>query len=410
MQPSESPLPPAFLDPSTAPFPDEYGVWNAFSAEDVRWVLKHGSRDPSSWLGPGEHNPVVDFLWLTEDFTPRGGPGRHAVLRGVAADWFSTRAARAMGPAIRDITLDLLERIITSGNEAEGRFNLAEFAYAVPLRIVCSLAGMPLGDEQWLRGKQREVNRAGYASIPPQPEVRKYFLDLAKAHRGKPGDLFTALVAAHEDGTIAEEELAGYLYGLTMAATDTTGTHLANIFSIAAERNLLGALREITGDRGRLYRAVTEFLRFTVPFPAKLLGLPSGAVLSGQEIPAESVARVWFSAACRDIEVNGGVQQASPHELSLGRWPNRHLALGAGPHYCMGADLQAQEAMTVVTLALQLLPGLRPAPGDWFRRDLVNRESILHEVAEAWFIFDRGAAIEALHRYRDQPPIRTQAP
>jgi len=388
-----------FLNPKTTPFPDEYGVWNVFSAGDVRWVLKHGSRDPSSWLGPGERNPVADFLWLTEDFTPGEGPGRHAVLRDVAAGWFSTRAARAMGPVIRDITADLLEHVITDGDGAEGRFNLAEFAYAAPLRVVCSLVGMPLGDEQWLRCKQREVNRASYASIPPQPEVRSYFLDLAKTHQGKSGDLFTVLVAAREDGTITEGELAGYLYGLTMAATDTTGTHLANIFAIAAEKNLLGVLREITGDPARLYRAVNEFLRFMVPFPAKLLSLPDGAVLSGQEIPAGTVARVWLSAACRDIEVNGGIEQASPHELSLGRWPNRHVALGAGAHYCMGADLQAQEAMTMATLALRLLPGLRPAPGGWFRRDVVNPESILQEVAEAWFIFDRRAAREALHRY-----------
>jgi cytochrome P450 len=397
VQPTDVPLPPRYLDPTTPPFQDARGVWHFFSRADVAAVLRGSSRDVSAFLPPGPRNPLFAFMWMREG-------AAHARLRQLVERWFTSREVRATVPMIRRIVADRLAEIVVPAGAGRSRFDLADLAYVVPLRVMCQLVGLPTVDETWLRDRHREVNRASFSAVPPQTEVSDYFLDLARRYAGAPGSLYAAVVAAHDQEIIDDEELVGCLYGLTVAGTDNTGTHLSNVLAVAAERGLLDDLRAIVAadgpDQRGLFTAVSELLRFMSPFPAKPLVLARPLTLSGQKFPPGTRAMVWLIAANRDPAVNGDNDTAAdPNIIDLGRWPNRHLGLGIGQHYCLGAHLQAREVMTTVHYLLTRLPGLTAAGPNWFARDdQVTDESIIFEVSRADFTFDRDAAQVAADR------------
>ena len=49
------------------------------------------------------------------------------------------------------------------------------------------------------------------------------------------------------------------------------------------------------------------------------------------------------------------------HCLDVGRTPNRHLAFGGGPHFCLGAALARMEGQIAFETMLRRLPGLELA-------------------------------------------------
>src|SRR5207247_940515 len=56
--------------------------------------------------------------------------------------------------------------------------------------------------------------------------------------------------------------------------------------------------------------------------------------LGGRTIAAGDVVTLWNSAANFDEDVF-----AAPDRFDLARTPNKHVAFGHGPHFCLGAFL-----------------------------------------------------------------------
>jgi cytochrome P450 len=97
------------------------------------------------------------------------------------------------------------------------------------------------------------------------------------------------------------------------------------------------------------------------------------------------VLRAWLAAANRDEAVNGGADQAPPTVFDPLRWPNRHVTLGHGRHYCLGGELARVELRIVLDEALRRLPNLRLDEAKPFRRFA----GIIDGVTDAHFRFDR---------------------
>jgi cytochrome P450 len=77
-------------------------------------------------------------------------------------------------------------------------------------------------------------------------------------------------------------------------------------------------------------------------------------------------------------------QFPDPDRLDVARQPNRHLAFGLGPHFCLGAPLARMEGQVAIG-ALLRQAGLRlgVAPGDLrWRKGLVLRG--LKELPVTW--------------------------
>jgi len=80
--------------------------------------------------------------------------------------------------------------------------------------------------------------------------------------------------------------------------------------------------------------AVEEGLRWASPANHFMRHATKDMTLHGEHIKAGDAVVAWLGSANRDEEMF-----PDPFRFDLGRTPNRHVAFGFGPHYCVGAPL-----------------------------------------------------------------------
>ena len=76
--------------------------------------------------------------------------------------------------------------------------------------------------------------------------------------------------------------------------------------------------------------------------------------LCGVTIPAGEVVVPLYATANRDSSEFG-----DPDRFDVSRAPGSHLAFGAGPHHCLGANLARLELQEAFRGLLGRMPGLR---------------------------------------------------
>jgi cytochrome P450 len=80
--------------------------------------------------------------------------------------------------------------------------------------------------------------------------------------------------------------------------------------------------------------------------------------LHGKHIQPGEVVALSFGSANHDPSVF-----AEPEDCLLNRWPNPHLAFGAGVHLCLGAPVARLEMNLTLGAFAQRLPAYALAPG-----------------------------------------------
>jgi cytochrome P450 len=143
---------------------------------------------------------------------------------------------------------------------------------------------------------------------------------------------------------------------------DTTQSQLAHAMRLFAEHPdqwvLLAAHPELTRQ------AVTEVLRFEpiTPFTARIC--VDQLEHRGVIFPTGTIVAVCTERANRE-QADGGPGQATGGDgerfditAGQGDTPGRLLTFGAGPHYCLGANLARAELEEALTFLVSRMPGL----------------------------------------------------
>jgi cytochrome P450 PksS len=116
-------------------------------------------------------------------------------------------------------------------------------------------------------------------------------------------------------------------------------------------------LERLRAEPDLLKPAIEELLRFTSPVELATERYAREDVeLVGTAIPRGALVLGVLASANRDER-----QFAAPDQLDLGRAPNRHLAFGLGPHFCLGAPLARLEAQLALSTLLRRAPSLHLA-------------------------------------------------
>jgi cytochrome P450 len=169
-----------------------------------------------------------------------------------------------------------------------------------------------------------------------------------------------------------DEVLATCILLLT-AGHETTANLIGNgVLTLMEHPDQLHLLQR---DPTLIKPAIEEILRFECP--AKIVGRTNlvDRQLGGHTIRAGQRVLVLLGAANRDPE-----QFRDPECFDITRTPAPHLALGAGPHFCLGAALSRAEAQETLRQLLPLLAEWQLAPG-----------------SPAWRVSDTFRALEKLH-------------
>ncbi|MBQ1076378.1 cytochrome P450 [Micromonospora sp. C31] len=273
----------------------------------------------------------------------------HARLRAAHAPWFRSNEVAAMRDALRRRLETELEPMVT-GEPVE---IVQRLASAVPTWVVGRMLGTDDADTARLAALVRtafaeETDPAEHTSRrAASAHVFGYFADLLENRRADPrADVVSAL--AHEpdpERRLTDEEILLSCDGLVNGGLGTS-RHAVSGTLLAFARHPDQWLR-LRRDASLLPSAVEEVLRWASP-PMHLMRTATREVeLGGARIGAGDRVVLWIPSCNRDESVF-----AEPDAFRIDRRPNRHLSLGAGPHYCVGASVGRMEVRVLLQVLL----------------------------------------------------------
>ncbi|HXU88875.1 MAG TPA: cytochrome P450 [Methylomirabilota bacterium] len=315
--------------------------------------------------------PITGLSMLDRD------PPDHTRLRGLVSKAFTPRVVEGLRPRIQQIVDGLLDRV----RDAGAMDLIDEFAYPIPVNVICEMLGVPVEDHERFKGWSLDLAR-GLDSIllPVDSEIPKrsvasrsaladYFRELIARRRSSPRpDLLSGLIAAEEAGDkLSETELLATCILLLVAGHETTVNLIGN-GTLALLRHP-DQLRRLRDNPALIGTAVEELLRFDGPVQ-RTARIPSeDVVIDGHAIAKGEMVMPFIGAADRDP-----AHFRDPDRLDIGRTDNRHIAFGLGIHFCLGAPLARLEGQIAINTLVQRLPKLALATeSPEFRQSLTLR-------------------------------------
>src|SRR5712664_3800568 len=195
-------------------------------------------------------------------------PPDHTRLRGLVVKAFTARRVEDMRPRIQEV----VDRAIDAVAE-RGHMDLIEdFAFRLPVTIICDMLGIPEEHREAFYKGSRDGGRL-LDPVPMTPAeiaeanagnmmAQMYFQQLFELRRRNPGDdLTTQLVQAEEDGSkLTNEELTANIILLFGAGHETTVNLIGNGL-LALHRNP-DQLALLKANPSLISNAVEEFLRY----------------------------------------------------------------------------------------------------------------------------------------------------
>jgi cytochrome P450 len=287
---------------------------------------------------------------------------QHRRLRKLVHESFTPKAADRYRPDMREILAELYDAVKHGG----GCDFVSAFAKPYPARMIATVIGAPLEDAARLHELsnllQSQFDAIALATRREELEAAAVEFDdyverLVRQRREDLGDdLVSRLIAAEEEGDrLSHEECVGLVRDALNGGIDTTQSQLAHGVRLFAghpdQWELLGK------DPGRAPAAAEEVLRFepVAPFTTRIM--LEDTVFRGVEFPKDTVVAVSQFSANRDLESG----RAMDFDIAADRGSGKALTFGAGPHYCMGANLARAELQEGLAFLAQHLKELELA-------------------------------------------------
>ncbi|WP_457031135.1 cytochrome P450 family protein [Kitasatospora sp. P5_F3] len=314
------------------------------------WTTFREGRLPEGW-------PLLNFVTVPGMVTADGE--HHRRLRGLVSQAFTPRRIAELAPAIEARAALLLDEVAV----LEGDFDLREhFAYPLPMQVIGELLGLPPKQQDELHELSNTLvssSATPAAAVAAQQGLFALLASVVAGKRAEPGDdLTTDLIAARaDDDRLTEQELVGTLLLMLVAGHETTLNLITN-----AVRALLAHPAQLDRVLDGTYSwaaVVEETLRYDSPVGQFPLRYATEDIQVGEVTIRQGEALIAsYASAGRDEE-----HFADADRFDLSRKPAKHLSLGHGPHFCLGAGLARLEAETALRQLFTRFPGLRLADG-----------------------------------------------
>ncbi len=264
-----------------------------------------------------------------------------------------------MEPFVVRLANELLDKVRDRGAT---RMDVVEdFAYPIPVAVICKILGVPVEDEPMFHGwifdfmmgtdlgpegatdEGRALAEKGRASTAA---LQDYLGDLVKRYATAPGEglLSRLLHDDGPDGPMSVKETTSNAMLLLVAGHDSTVNTITNcVMTLLRNPGAWNLVRERPELIPRTIEEVQRLQSAVQFFPSR--SATADIEIGGTVIPAGSAVHLVYAAANRDPR-----RFEDPDRFDPLRPDNEHFGWGSGIHTCMGGPLARLE----VNLALEI--------------------------------------------------------
>ncbi len=320
-------------------------------------------------FGPG---PLLEHHTSTMLF--RDNPD-HDRLRNIVNPFFSQTSIQSLAV----FTQEVVDREIAKV-KVMGEFDLVrDFAFRIPVALICKVIGVPVEDADYIQAVGRKVLFPLNPKVPKEAiteghsattEFKDYlrpFLEAIKARSSidPTESILCAMAAAQRDGVeISDDEI------LHMCIVTLNGGHETTTNLISQSVHFLlqdpESQRQLVSGEVPIANALEELIRFITPLQLQGRRTTQEVVLeSGNGTVPPGVEVVLCQASANRDER----AFENPEKLNLSRRPNNHVGFGAGIHVCLGRPLARMEASIAIPTVLRELPNIKRNGDAVFQRN-----------------------------------------
>lgn len=306
--------------------------------------------------------PILEFSGVTEgplhefwSLLMFGKDGdEHRRVRRPVSQHFTPKAVERYRPDIERYADQLAA-------ELSGDVDLwSRFALPLAARTACRIVGIPEADADMVGEWGVDLVGAFFVmddDMRTRAEAAATaFCDYLDPHlaalRANPGDDIASRLVQGEDGgehDLDAAEVRALVANLVFGGLEATAKAITTgVHHLLVE----GQWEQLVARPDRASHAVSELLRFSPPIgPARLVA--DDVILQDVPLHQGQMAILHLASACRDPG-----RYEDPDVLDIGRDPGRLLAFGAGPHFCLGANLAKVTLETALVTLTRRLPEL----------------------------------------------------
>lgn len=316
-------------------------LWILSRYEDV----SNAFRNWKTWSSQRRGNLINDMPDRVGKTLGTTDPPRHTFARGLVNKAFTPRTVEELKPRVRALARDLSSRA-----KGEGTIEfVAEISAPFNAAILGAMFGVPEADfirlRHWLddfflREKAQEGQEA------PQDiamrYLRSYLNELAddRAKR-RQDDLMSAMIEAEEDGErLDRDQIVVTTMTFLVAGFESTNNLFTNLTNALALHPHI--YHKIKTNPALIPSFVEEGMRWDAAAQGFVRTPTKDISLHGKVIPEGAQVVLHIGSANRDER-----QFENPDTFDIYRDTKRHLGMGQGIHFCVGAPLARDMAYTL---------------------------------------------------------------
>ncbi|MBS28227.1 MAG: cytochrome [Alphaproteobacteria bacterium] len=314
----------------------------------------------------------------TEMFTKKYGPGPlleqhttsmlfsdppyHTRIRNLLRHAFTPRALAQLEHRVVDLVDNLIERCREQG----GMDLVLDFAFPLPVEVICSMLGIDTSERERLQEWSRLILTPLEPTATPEmvaegnqavTEFSAFLRDLLAEKRVnmargvRAGDILEDLINSQdsEDDPLTEDELVQNCILLLNGGHETTTNLVGN--GMKAMFDSPDQLRALQQDPSLIGSAIEEMLRFDSPLQIGNRGIAEPFEVGGITLTTGTQVLTSIGGANHDPEAFD-----NPDVFDIARTPNKHLAFAAGIHACIGAPLARMEGTIAIGKLVAAFP------------------------------------------------------
>lgn len=272
-------------------------------------------------------------------------PPRHRSVRTIMTRAFTPTLMSRLRITADRVSGEVLARAL---EQRDCEF-VNDVAARLPIALTCELMGIPESDWELMYRLTRTAfgaddpsyqtsASARMSATRAHTEIMLYYRELLNERGTRPREDLVSAIARGvvDDARLSIDELSLHCDNLHVAGQETA--RHAIVGGVLAFIDSPEQWRVLRQAESTVRPAVEEILRWTSPALHVLRTARADVQLDESMIRAGDAVTIWNASANRDEDVF-----PAPDRFEIERSPNRHLALGAGEHHCLGAALTRME-------------------------------------------------------------------